>query len=504
MNLAIELAGIGAWGLASLRWLRVAQREHYLPGSASRFALRWWLRRPPNPWLANLAVVAAGVALVWPLAAVGAAAAVAAGPLGLGLRGRTSALAWTPRLRRLAAAGTGLEVAVLVVGHLLSVPAVAAAASALLAPCLLDAALTLVGPLERRASETFVRRAREKMSAVSPTVVAITGSYGKTSTKEHVRDLLAGSFEVVASPASFNNRLGLARTVNDELGSGVEVFVAEMGTYAKGEIADLCAWIPPTVGVLTAVGPVHLERFGSREAIAAAKAEILAGVDTAVVNADEPLVTAAAERHAPPAALIRCSVTDPGADVYACRGDDGIEVRVQGEAVGAAPADLFPMNVACAVGVAVALDVPAATLAARLGRLAAPAHRQEIARTGQDVTVIDDTYNSNPAGAAAALDRLARLGAGDRGRIVVTPGMVELGPEQAAANEAFAAEAARIATDLVIVGFTNRAALVAGARGGAAAVSLVRNRHAAVEWVRAHVGCGDVVLYENDLPDHYP
>jgi UDP-N-acetylmuramoyl-tripeptide--D-alanyl-D-alanine ligase len=117
------------------------------------------------------------------------------------------------------------------------------------------------------------------------------------------------------------------------------------------------------------------------------------------------------------------------------------------------------------------------------------------------VTVIDDTYNSNPAGAAAAVATLDGLDA-DR-KVVVTPGMVELGRRQRPENERFAEAAAKVADELVIVGRTNRDALLTGARDQRARVVEVANREDAVEWVRANLGPGDAVLYENDLPDHY-
>ena len=124
--------------------------------------------------------------------------------------------------------------------------------------------------------------------------------------------------------------------------------------------------------------------------------------------------------------------------------------------------------------------------------------------TARGVTVIDDTYNANPAGAAAALRLLARSAPNGR-RVVVTPGMIELGPLQDRENADFArAAATSVATDVIVVGRTNRTALLAGARGGAAQVRSVDRREQAVAWVRETLGAADAVLYENDLPDHYP
>ena len=106
-----------------------------------------------------------------------------------------------------------------------------------------------------------------------PRVVAITGSYGKTSTKNHLAQLL-GDDGVVVTPRSFNNRAGLSRAINENLADGTRVFVAEMGTYGPGEIRALCSWCVPEIAIVTAIGPVHLERMKRLEVIEAAKYEI--------------------------------------------------------------------------------------------------------------------------------------------------------------------------------------------------------------------------------------
>jgi UDP-N-acetylmuramoyl-tripeptide--D-alanyl-D-alanine ligase len=162
-------------------------------------------------------------------------------------------------------------------------------------------------------------------------------------------------------------------------------------------------------------------------------------------------------------------------------------------------------NVACAVAVAIELGVAASDIAHRLATLPVVEHRLSTVRGGNGCAVIDDTYNSNPAGSRLALAALGR-GAGNGGRkVVVTPGMVELGSRQADENAAFAADVADVATDLVVVGRTNRAALLAGVRAASRPLDLVLvdDREQAAAWVREHLGPGDVVLYENDLPDHF-
>ncbi|HET7488927.1 MAG TPA: UDP-N-acetylmuramoyl-tripeptide--D-alanyl-D-alanine ligase [Acidimicrobiales bacterium] len=495
-------AGLAAAALAGVRWLRVAQREHYLPGSATRFALRWW-RLGANRVLA-VAVVLGIVLSPWsPLSAVVACGAVAAGPFGLSLRGRTSKLAWTRRLRTLAAVWAVLELVIVGVGLAAGAGPTVAVLSAALTPVLVDAALALTAPVERRLVQPFVERATRRLEEIHPTVVAITGSYGKTTTKGYVAHLLSATKSVVATPASFNNRAGLARAVNEHLTPGTEVFVAEMGTYGPGEIAELCSWCPPDVSVITAIGPVHLERMGSEENIAAAKAEILEKAWLAVLNVDYPLLAALADKRAAAGQrVLRCSGSgEHGADVRVVDG----EVRAGGRALGRLPGPaVHAGNAACAVAVALELGVPDELLAGRLATLPTAEHRLSVATSAKGAQVLDDTYNANPAGAASALAALARHGEPDHRRVVVTPGMVELGSRQHEENARFARAAAGVATHLVVVGHTNRPALLEGAGSGGAEVVAVETREQAVAWVREHLSEGDAVLYENDLPDHFP
>jgi UDP-N-acetylmuramoyl-tripeptide--D-alanyl-D-alanine ligase len=465
-----------ATGAAGLRWLRVAQREHYLPGSVSRFALRWW-GLGANRLLALAAVLGVLFSQRSPLAGVVGSLAVATGPFGLSVRGRTSPLAWTRRLRTLAGVAGALHLLLVALGSLLGVPVPVAVLGAVLVPVVVDVALAITGPVEDRLAQRWVDQAAARLRQVRPTVVGITGSYGKTTTKGYVAHLLAGTKQVVATPRSFNNRAGLARAVNEHLALGTEVFVAEMGTYGRGEIAELCRFVPPEIAVITAIGPVHLERMGSEENIAAAKAEILEPARVAVLNVEHPLLAALADRLTGKKKVVRCTGADVGFPV---------------------PEGAHPSNVACAVAVARELGVPEDVIAARLADLPTAEHRLAATRGAGGFAILDDTYNSNPAGARAALAALARHPGGKR--VVVTPGMVELGPRQFEENRAFAEAAAEVATHLVVVGHTNRAALAVGGTE----VLFVETRENAVAWVREHLREGDVVLYENDLPDHYP
>jgi len=537
-EIVASVLGLCGTVLSGLRFLRVAQREHYLPGAPTRFARRWWGADPLEGALFVCAVVSIPGALVVPGLSGVAGLVAAILPRRLSVRGRTSPLAWTRRLRTLALASGLIAVVLLAIGALaggVEGVAIAAGAAGLVTPLLIDLCLVVLAPLEDRIARRYLTSAQDRLRRVAPRIVAITGSYGKTTTKGYVAHLLSGRYRVVASPASYNNRAGLSRTVNENLLPGTEVLVAEMGTYGPGEIAGLCDWLTPTIAVITAIGPVHLERFGTVENIVAAKSEITNLADVVVLNVgDARLAGLAATLAAENKHVVRCS-SNPGSraevDVLLTRlgressgelhRETGLETlllvlggttqwRIE-LAPSSIPAALS--NVACAVAVALELGVAPEECLARLGDLPGAANRLSVERSASGVVVLDDTFNSNPAGARLALGALARLAAPGHRTVVVTPGMVELGPLQELENESFAADAARIASTVVIVARTNRRALLRGVKGVRASqhgeasepeVVVVDRREDAVAWVRRHCGGLDVVLYENDLPDHFP
>ena len=457
--------------LDAMRWLRVAQREHYIAGSVTRFALRWWR--------------------------VG---------IGLPLRGRTSKLVWTRRLRVLALLALFIHVGVFLAFAAVLPPVLASLASVLLVPGTVDAGLLVAAPMEERALRPFIEQATKKLRTLAPTIVGITGSYGKTSTKVVLAHIVEGTKTVAASPASFNNRAGLARAVNETLSPGTDVFVAEMGTYGPGEIAELCAWCPPSISIITAIGPVHLERFGSEDVTLVAKSEILDTATTVVLNEDDERLAKLADTliAAGKKRIMRASATRIDADVAVVSDDAGGRVYENGKLLGrVSRLPTAPTNVACAVAAARALGVPGADIVARLESAPVASHRLETATAASGAVVLDDTFNSNPAGARRALDALATAGSPGGRKVLMTPGMIELGPRQFDENEKFAADAAKVASIVGVIGRTNRKALLKGLDGTSADVKTFRTREKAAAWVRANLTAGDAVLYENDLPDLY-
>jgi UDP-N-acetylmuramoyl-tripeptide--D-alanyl-D-alanine ligase len=498
---------------ADVRWLRVAQREHYLAGAATRFAWRWWASSPANLTLGWVAVAAAGTCAVVPAAAFATAAIVSIGPHGLPLRGRTSRLAWTRRASLVALVTATLEA--LGVGAAgayggLADAVLAAACAAIAASLLVDVALMALAPVEDRLANRYVAQASKVLSRIRPLVVGITGSYGKTTTKGYVAHLVAADRSVVASPRSFNNRAGLARTVNEHVTSGTEVLVAEMGAYGPGEISALCGWLHPEAVAITAIGPAHLERFGSLDRTLEAKAEIASGARVVVLNVDDERLESLAHRLEATQRVVRSSGSDASADVAVLAHPDGLELRLSGTSVGVAklsPASPSPIrsNAACAVALALEIGIAPEVAVRRLSTLPVPPNRLQRYEAGAGYLVLDDTFNANPAGARLAIEALGREAPGGR-RVLITPGIVELGKTQRFENVAFAETAAGVATVVVIVGRTNRAALLEGSHRAVRApqVELVSTREEAVAWARTHLGTGDAVLFENDLPDHFP
>jgi UDP-N-acetylmuramoyl-tripeptide--D-alanyl-D-alanine ligase len=383
-------------------------------------------------------------------------------------------------------------------------------------PHLLIAADVILAPVQRFINGRFMKRAIRRLKDVDPLVIAVTGSFGKTSTKFAIAGVLGPPESVLATPGSYNTPLGICRTINEQLTDGHRFLVVEMGAYGPGEIAELCEFVRPTIGVLTAIGPAHLERFGSLDAIRRTKYEIVRDLSedgVAVMNVDDPEVRALADstdhvtvvrygldpRARPHVTARDVRVTTSGTEMTIVAPALSREVlaktRLLGRyAIGHALA-------AAAVGIVAGRDLE--EIGEALGRLEAVDHRLKIISSTSGVTVIDDAYNSNPDGADAALEVLAAM-PGKR-KVVVTPGMIELGGLQAEANRLFGESAAKSADIIIVVASTNREAILEGARGvaGGAEVIVADDLAEAQSRLTELLVAGDVVLFENDLPDQF-
>ncbi len=372
----------------------------------------------------------------------------------------------------------------------------------------------LLAPVEKLINKRYYHEAARILASMPGLkVIGITGSYGKTSTKHFLHRILSEKYDVAMTPGSYNTTLGVVRTVRETLKPYNEVFIVEMGAKQPGDIREICDLVHPSIGIVTAVGEQHLESFKTIENVQKTKFELIDALPPegiGVVNNDFAF---AANREVKNVRCLRYGVNaGVGAD-YTVEGTAYTEAGTLFTIVGrglrldlrtrlAGEANLS--NLVAAVVTALELGVGEDKIKYAVEKIEPVEHRLNLRRTAAGITVIDDAFNSNPVGAAMALDLLARM---DKGRrIVITPGMIELGERQFSLNEKLGEQIARCADIAIIVGQYNRQALLDGIFAG----EMPReNCHAVDTFAQAQqllssmVSAGDAVLYENDLPDTF-
>jgi UDP-N-acetylmuramoyl-tripeptide--D-alanyl-D-alanine ligase len=366
------------------------------------------------------------------------------------------------------------------------------------------------------ALATLAKAVAAELVAGGLTVIGVTGSSGKTSTKDMLAAVLAPLGEVVAPPGSFNNELGHPWTVL-RAGETTDYLVLELSARHPGNIAALAAIAPPQLAVVLNVGAAHLGEFGSRQAIADTKAELPQAVPetgTVILNVDDPAVAAMANKTA--AKVVRVSRTSGAADVWAGpvvldelarprftlhAGARKVEVAL------GVSGDHQVANALCAAAVAMECGAGAGQAAAALaGAGPVSSHRMQVSSRADGVTVIDDSYNANPDSMRAALQALAWIARGPgqpRRSWAVLGEMAELGPEAITEHDRIGRLAVRLdVSRLVVVGegrpmsAMHHGAVMEGAWGSEAekGATLVADADAAVALLDAELRSGDVVL----------
>lgn len=364
-------------------------------------------------------------------------------------------------------------------------------------------------PFETLNNMRYLRRAAKKLQSMPHLIrVGITGSYGKTTAKHILAAMLEKQYRVSYSPASFNTPLGIARTVNDSLPNDAQVLIAEMGARYRGDVKELCKLVQPSVGIVTAVGNQHLETFGSIEEVANTKYELIEGLALSglgVFSADNAYTRAMYEKATCEKRLAGAS----GEGVFVGYDDvsfteDGTRFTlVFGSTRLPVTSKLLGRHIPqlCAICAAAALElgVSGAQIAEAIAEMPPVEHRLQLIENG-DVTVLDDAYNSNPAGAANALEVLCAF---EGTHIIITPGLVELGKAEADENYALGKTVAAFADLAYFVG-KNAEALKKGATDGGMPedkIFVCASRDDAVTET-THIAGKKVILFENDLPDH--
>lgn len=391
-----------------------------------------------------------------------------------------------------------------------------------LSPLALPLANLLMLPVEVGFRRMFIARARRALRRASPVVIGITGSYGKTSTKEYLAHILRGRYEVLATPRSYNTLMGVCLTINNNLkrSGPLDYFIVEMGAYIEGEIRAICKLTRPQISLVTAVGPQHLERFGSIEATARAKYEIIEALPrdgVGIFNWDDHEVRTMYERGYPDT---RIAVTWENAEHatqlrllarQVRQTVDGLTFEVVDTLLGEQEQFSTPLvgkhnvtNILLATAVARHLGMSLREIAVRVATLQSAEHRLQRKTLPGGITVIDDAYSANPAGARNVLDVLALYREGRR--VLITPGIVELGPLHAQENQALGRLAARICTDIVLVGAEQTRPIQQGIREAGFSeehLFVFGTRDEAIAWFQRELRDGDTVLFLNDLPDTY-
>ncbi|MDZ7658935.1 UDP-N-acetylmuramoyl-tripeptide--D-alanyl-D-alanine ligase [Fodinibius sp.] len=382
-----------------------------------------------------------------------------------------------------------------------------------LLPFFIFAAAIITKPIEAYVHRHFIKLAKQKLSRMPDlTVIAITGSYGKTSTKFMIRDLLSERYSVCATPGSYNTPMGICKVINNDLEARHQILVLEMGARYEGNIDELCDIAEPDISVVTNVGVAHLETFGSQDAIARTKSTIVKRTKPngkTVLNADDERVTAMAELRDD---LDVTYVGLKSGDICAKDiqyGPEGMTFTV----VTDNEERSFTMqllgshnvqNMLLAVGVARSFGLRLTTMAMAASRMEPVEHRLEL-KSQNGITVIDDAFNSNPVGAKNAVETLAAFNNGRK--IIITPGMIELGDLQEEKNREFGEQIGKANLDMVILVGQNRTEPI---KEGIASmdfdmqkVKSVNSLYEANRTMRDFAQKGDVVLYENDLPDSF-
>jgi UDP-N-acetylmuramoyl-tripeptide--D-alanyl-D-alanine ligase len=384
-------------------------------------------------------------------------------------------------------------------------------------PIWISIANAILWPNEFKKQQAFLQEAKDILAEYRPYTIGITGSYGKTSTKAILGGILEAIEPTFWTPGSINTEMGITRQIRENLKEQQELAIIEMGAYQIGSIAKLCRFTPPNAGLVTAVGIMHLERFGGAENIYKAKCELAQAIPAdglLVCNGDNPGARKMATEYPKATTLLYglepeighldCWMTDIDAKIEGTT----FTIHWQGKAYPGFTKLLgVPMlsNLVGAFTMACALGKDPDYVIAAIYNVESANYRLNLRKNG-DGFILDDSYNSNPVGFASALEVLEVLDGGRK--ILMTPGMVELGDIQAEENRQVALKAASICDLVLVIGDTNKAALKAGlAEGGLPAEKLMEfpNRDEALAYLtsKEHRQAKDLILIENDLPDLY-
>lgn len=345
----------------------------------------------------------------------------------------------------------------------------------------LEVSVRVLSPIDSVSKRFLVFLASQKINRMpNLTVIGITGSYGKTTTKDAISHVLTHKYRTLKTEGNYNTLLGIAKTILRNLDKNREIFICEMAAYHKGDVKAIAELAKPKIGIITAIGPMHLERFGSQENILETKLELI-------------------ESLSPDGIGFLPKELEPQIIKYFSN------LNYKSKKI-IAKIEYFFSKEDLLIKIGKIFDMTEGEVSGYLKTAPRAPHRQEIIKTSAGITIIDDTYNSNPAGFMSALEILKNIIA--EKRILVTPGMIELGHRQFELNKEAARSAAKIADYIIIVGETNKYAIEEGLEEEFGPdfenkVFSVKDLDAAKLKLSELATANSAVLLENDLPDHY-
>ena len=371
-------------------------------------------------------------------------------------------------------------------------------------------------PIEAGINKYFSDNATKKVNSFKDLeVVGITGSYGKTSVKFIASTIVEEKFNTLKTPESYNTPMGVSKVINEELNASNEVFIVEMGARNIGDIREMSRLVSPKIGILTSVGPTHLETFKNIENVMKTKYELIDELPEdgiAIFNYDNKYVKKLADKTNKEK-IIYGIKNIKNLDIYAT----DVEVSQAGstftlgyksgekiEATTRLLGEHNISNILAGVALGKTLGLSLEEIASRISHIEPIPHRLQLITPGTGVTIIDDAFNSNPVSSKAALDVLSKFKEGRK--IIITPGMIELGDDEWKENEEFGKNIAKVCDFAILVGPKRTQPIQDGIKKqGFPAESLfvVESLDKATQVLGKLTRPKDVVLFENDLPDNY-
>ncbi len=382
----------------------------------------------------------------------------------------------------------------------------------IMTPLLLFIAYCINEPYEEVSRRRYMRIAEHKLKNSKVIKIGITGSFGKTSVKEILKTILSQRYRVLATPESYNTTLGIALTVRN-LDSTHDVFIAEMGARAKGDIATLAKMVKPEYGVLTGVNKQHLETFRSEENIVNTKYELfenLSGEKIGFFASDNEKAVELFERYDNEKYLAGVLGDDnlaTATDIVTDGRGTTFNLVIKGEKPISCSTMLLGKhsvrNICLASAVAYKIGLSIEEIALGIGRIQSVGHRLQLLPNNKNIVIIDDSYNSNEDGIKSAMEVLDTF---NGRKIVLTPGLVELGKYENVVNFEFGKMLAKHADIVIIVGHHNAETIANGlieAGMNRDNIKFARTLNKGNVLLNEIMKEGDVVMFENDLPDNY-